>query len=139
VEDWEARRLDATVQAAALCAYVDGHLACEERERLCECIATHAESEEEARRLLTFARELPEWIRTPRSGFRDSQIAEIKQALRNQEERRHAFELAVRVAHAHRGIDVHETGFLLTLMFELGIDGNYARTLIAKVKAESRI
>lgn len=137
MEDWDARRLDATIQTAALCAYVDGHLAREERERMCECIATHAASEEEARRLLALARELPENISTPRSGFRDSQIAEIKAALQSQEEREQAFCLAVRVAHAHRGIGVHETSFLLNLMFELGIDGDYARSFLARVKAEA--
>lgn len=138
MEDWEARRLDATIQTAALCAYVDGHLAREERERMCECIATYAQSEEDARRLLALAKELPEWVEAPPSGFRDSQIAEIKAALRNGDERNKAFELAVRVAHAHRGIGVHETSFLLNLMFELEIDPGHARKFISKVKAETR-
>jgi hypothetical protein len=44
----------------------------------------------------------------------------------------------VRVAHAHRGIDVHEAGFLLTLICELDIEPNYARSLMVQVKAESR-
>ncbi len=135
LEDWEARRLDATIQAAALCAYVDGHLAEEERQSMCECIATHASSETEARRLIGLARELPEWIERPRPGFRDEQIEEIKRALRTDEERKHAFRLAVRVAHAHRGIAIHETSFLLHLMAELEIDGDYARNLIDDVRA----
>lgn len=138
VEEWESRRLDATIQMAALCAYVDGHLADEERQSMCECIATYASNEEEARRLLSLARDLPEWIERPRSGFRDEQIDEVKRALRTREEREQAFHLAVRIAHAHRGIAIHETSFLLYLMFELEIEGDYARNLIDDVRSGRR-
>jgi tellurite resistance protein len=138
VQDWETRRLDATVQAAALCAYVDGHLAEEERDQMCECIATHASSEDEARRLISLARDLPEWVDSPPSGFRASQFAEIKSALRTPEEREHAFYLAVQVANAHRGISVYETSLLLNLMFELDIEGNYAREIIDRARAQRK-
>ena len=137
VEEWERRRLDATVQTAALCAYVDGHLAEEERVKVCECIATYAANEKEARRLIKFARELPEWIETPESGFRASQIAEIKSALRTREEREYAFCLAVQVAQAHRGIGMYETSFLINLMFELEIDGEYARATLEQARAQT--
>jgi tellurite resistance protein len=138
VEDWEERRLDATVQTAALCAYVDGHLAREEREKMCECIATYASSEEEARRLLKLARELPEWVDTPKSGFRASQFEEIKAALKTNAEREQAFYLAVQVANAHRGIGVYETSFLLNLMTELEIEGSFARKVLEQARDDSR-
>lgn len=136
VRDWETRRLDATVQTAALCAYVDGHLAPEEREKMCECIATYAANEDEARRLLELTKQLPESVDSPPSGFRASQFAEIKAALRTPEEREHAFYLAVQVANAHRGISVYETSLLLNLMFELEIEGNYARQIIDRARAQ---
>lgn len=138
MEDWESRRLDATIQTAALCAYVDGHLAREEREKMCECIATYASSEEEARRLLRLARDLPEYVDSPPSGFRASQFAEIKAGLRTTKEREHAFYLAAQVAAAHRGISIYETSLLLNLMAELDIDRTYARETIDKAKGRTR-
>ncbi len=136
MQEWERRRLDATVQTAALCAYVDGHLAAEERDKVCECIATYAANEKEAVRLLRFAKELPEWIETPESGFRASQLTQIKAALRGREEREYAFYLAVQVAQAHRGIGMYETSFLINLMFELDIEGEYARRVLDSARAQ---
>lgn len=138
MEEWERKRLEATVQAAALCAYVDGHLADEEREKLCECIAIHAKSEEEARHLLALVWELPEWTQVPAAGYRASQFEEIKAALSTDAERQHAFHLAVEVASAHRGIDVHETSFLLNLMHELDIEVSYAKQLLDRARSERK-
>jgi tellurite resistance protein len=138
VEEWQKKRLEATVQTAALCAYVDGHLAVEEREKLCECIVVYAANEEEARHLLTLVRELPEWTRKHESGYRASQFEEIKAALGEREEREHAFELAVQVANAHRGIGVGETSFLLNLMQELDIEGNFAKEILERARTERR-
>lgn len=135
MEEWERRRLEATVQAAALCAYVDGHLADEEREKMCECIAVHAKSEEEAQHLLALVWELPEWTHAPEAGYRASQFEEIKAALSTDAERKHAFQLAVEVANAHRGIDVHETSFLLNLMHELEIKGDYAKEVLDRARS----
>lgn len=138
LEDWESRRLEATVQAAALCAYVDDHLAPEEREMLCECIATHAPSESEARRLIAFAKGLPEWIEAPPSGYRAAQLAEIRAGLRTQEERRYAYYLAAQVAAAHMGVSMAETSLLLNIMSELDIDRAYARGVLQEVKRAAR-
>jgi tellurite resistance protein len=138
VEEWKRRRLEATVQAAALCAYVDGHLANEEREKMCECIAIHARNEEEARHLLALVWELPEWTYEPKAGYRASQFEEIKAALGTDDERQHAFHLAVEVANAHRGIDVRETCFLLNLMSELGIEGSYAKEVLEVARTKRR-
>jgi tellurite resistance protein len=139
VDEWERKRLEATVQAAALCAYVDGHLADEEREKMCECIAVHAANEEEARHLLALVWELPEWTQSPKAGYRASQFEEIKAGLSTKAERQHAFHLAVEVANAHRGIDVHETSFLLNLIHELGIDGDYAREVLDRARTKKPI
>jgi tellurite resistance protein len=136
VEEWERKRLEATVQAAALCAYVDGHLAHEEREKLCECIAIHARNEEEARHLLGLVWKLPEWTHEPEAGYRASQFEEIKAALGTDAERQHAFQLAVEVADAHQGIDVRETSYLLNLMTELDIDGDYAQEVLSRVRSK---
>ena len=133
-DDWELRRLDATIQAAALCAYSDGHLAMEERERLCECIATHAATEQEARSLIALARDLPEWAGQTEKGFREHQMSQIKQGLRTLEEREFAFSLAVEVAYAHEGIGIGETSFLLNLFADLGIEPTRASELLRKAK-----
>lgn len=138
MEEWEHRRLAATVQAAALCAYVDGHLADEEREKMCECIAVHARNEEEARHLLELVWELPEWIGEPTAGYRASQFEEIKAALNSDAEREHAFHLAVQVANAHKGINVHETTFLLNLMVELDIEGSFAQEVLGLARSKRR-
>jgi tellurite resistance protein len=130
-QQWNTRRLEATVQTAALCAYVDGHLAKEEREKLCACIARFAESEEEAKRLVALVGELPEWTRAPGSRYRPRQLAEVKTALTQREEREHAFRLAVHVAKAHRGIGPGEHEFLLHLMRDLEIEGPLAREMLA--------
>lgn len=105
---------------------------------MCECIATHASSEDEARRLISLARELPEWVDSQPSGFRASQLAEIKAALRTPEEREHAFQLAVQVAYSHRGISVRETSLLLNLMSELDIAGSRARNIMDSARPKRR-
>lgn len=130
-EQWDTRRLEATVQTAALCAYVDGHLADEEREKLCACIARFAENEQEAKRLVALVAELPEWTRAPGPRYRPRQIAEVKAALTHREEREHAFRLAVHVAKAHRGIGPGEYEFLKNLMRDLDIEGPLTREILA--------
>jgi tellurite resistance protein len=134
MEEWDLRRLDATVQTAALCAYADGHLAPEERERICECVATFAASEEEAKALITLAKDLPEYCGETEKGWRREQLDQIKGALHSTEERQKAFALAVDVANAHEGIGVSETSFLLNLMTELEIEGTHARDVIKRAK-----
>ncbi len=138
MQEWERKRLEATVQTAALCAYVDGHLADTEREKMSECIAIHAANEEEARHLLALVAELPEWTRTPQSGYRDSQFREIKASLHPGPERDHAFYLAVQVANVHRGIGVGETSFLLNLMQELEIEADFAKKVLDEARTERR-
>lgn len=138
MEEWERRRLNATVQTAALCAYVDGHLAEEERARMCECIATFASSEAEAKQLLKYARELPEWVGSPPSGFRNAQYAEIKAGLRTRAEREAAFHLATQVAAAHGGLGLRETSFLLDLMFQLEIEGDNAKQYLEEARLKGR-
>lgn len=135
MDEWERKRLEATVQTAAICAYVDGHLATEEREKLCECIAVHAKDEKEARQLLALVGQLPEWSRKPQAKYRDTQFEEIKSALRTKAERECAFLLAVQVADSHRGMGDGETSFLLDLMRELEIEAGYARNLLNRARA----
>lgn len=139
MEEWERQRLEATVQAAALCAYADGHLAAEEREKMSECIAIHAANEEEARLLLALVAELPEWIESPQSGYRDSQFQELKASLHPGTEREHAFYLAVQVANAHQGIGVDETSFLLNLMQELEIETEFAQEVLGEARRQRRL
>lgn len=139
MEEWERKRLEATVQTAALCAYVDGHLAPSEREKMMECIAIYAANEEEARHLLGLVAELPEWTRTPQSGYRDSQFQEIKASLHPGAEREHAFFLAVQVANVHQGIGVDETSFLLNLMQELEIEADFAQQVLQQARAQRRL
>jgi tellurite resistance protein len=138
MEEWERRRLEATVQTAALCAYVDGHLAHEEREKMSECIAIYAANEAEARHLLALVADLPEWTRTPQSGYRESQFEEIKASLQPGQERDHAFYLAVQVANVHRGIGVDETSFLLNLMQELEIEADFAKEVLQQARTQRR-
>ncbi len=131
-EQWDTRRLEATVQTAALCAYVDGHLADAEREKLCECIALFAASEGEAKRLISLVGQLPEWTRARDARYRPSQMAEVKAVLTKREEREHAFHLAVRVAEAHGGVGQGEFEFLENLMLDLEIDGPLAREILTR-------
>lgn len=129
-QQWDKRRLEATVQTAALCAYVDGHLAEEEREKLCECVALFAESEEEAQRLVALVGQLPEWTRARDSRYRPKQLAEVKAILTTREEREYAFRLAVHVAKAHGGVGPGEFEFLQYLMRDLDLDGPLAREIL---------
>lgn len=122
--------LDATIQVAVLGAYVDGRLAEEEREVLRECIAVHAENEEQAQVMISFANRLPPVVKVLSPEGRAARLQEIRQALGDSRSRERAFHLAVEVANAHQGIGVREMRYLMALVTDLALDSEYVRKVI---------
>lgn len=138
MDEWQLEQLDAVIQTAVLGAYADDELADEERAVLRECIATHAETEQQARIMFAFADRLPRRVPPLNSAARNARLEEIKTVLTTKEERESAFSLAVTVANAHEGISVRESAVLLQLLFDLEIDPAFARQLMATTAAQAK-
>lgn len=138
MDDEHLEQLDAYIQVAVLGAYADGVLADEERLVIRECVAAHAPDEEAARLMFSFTERLPSRGRPLSKLERTQRITEIKAVLTSRVERERAFVLAVDIVNAKGGVGVRESSVLLQLMFDLEVDGDFARRIVEETSRGTR-
>lgn len=136
--DEHLEELDAYVQVAVLGAYADGSLANEERQVIRQCVEAHAVDQDSARVMASLIDRLPERERPLTKSERKRRVEEVRAVLTRRDQRERAFVLAVDVANAKEGIGVRESSVLLQLMFDLEIDGDFARRIVEETSRGTR-
>jgi tellurite resistance protein len=136
IEDLPADHLLGALYLVLIVAYADEEFADEEREMLRTQAKSLCQSKEEEEKLASFIDALPahaesdDWV--------ESAVETIRVTLPEPEARRDAFAMALEMARADGKIEMRETHALLEIVDRLGIDPEFAKAGLRRVKATPR-
>lgn len=136
IEDLPADHLLGALYLILIVAYADEEFADEERDMLRVQAKSLCQSIDEEEKLTSFVDALP--ARAESDDWVESALETIRVTLPAAEARRDAFAMALEMACADGKIEMRETSALLDIVDRLGIDPEFAKAGLRRVKSTPR-